>query len=348
MERRRVLLRARKDAVVDPDVRYQESAVRARVARQVRVSLRQQRPVFLLTPRWSRPDRFLDELSADLSVDRPAVSSEVVPLAYVAGRSVSETHNFLLRCVVGSAPSFDGQAATQPLSADGFRRMLGEAFNASASGPRRALLMNGVEHLRIDVLRDLIQVLIMHHQQVGEQRRFNLLFAGTVDPGPAILPGVRRLALPDFGHAESVQSLMEYADAPSARDAALAATMVGGVPALVHGAGHAMSEAAGKIPIVPAALWKAMGPVHEEVKSAISIVAADEHLAERLEALVRGGAQPFEPTTDEALLRTGLVRSIGLGPNRRVTVRAPLIAQIAGRMLNQDTDEVERLEREHG
>lgn len=338
LERRLTLLRARRQGSLDPDQLYQSSAVRAQLARRVRTYMRRQEPVFLLAPRWSRPDRFLDELSCDLLVGRPLVTSRVVPLGTAHGRASHEAESYLLRCVGEIAALEPDGAASQPMRREGFRQMLSSMLGRTVGGPRRALLLQGVEHLDIGVVEDLYATLREHREEHRENSRFNLLFSGSVPLSKGRFPELKSEILPDFGPDEAVQAVYEYMDRPSERDAELAAALVGGVPALLHAAGVAAGARQG-LPTTQEAVWECLGPLADEVRAAVDIVAADQALADRLEQISKHGSMPLEVERDRKLIRAGLVRGVPKARRPRVVVRAPIIAQLAGSVIGQTQDQ---------
>ena len=63
LDRRLILLRAKRGATFDPDQYWLEQARRAQIARRLRSRVRRMQPVILLTPRWSSPRRFLDDVA---------------------------------------------------------------------------------------------------------------------------------------------------------------------------------------------------------------------------------------------------------------------------------------------
>jgi hypothetical protein len=343
LERHQLLLRGKRNGCFDADQPYLEAAVRARAARRVRIHLRRLRPVLLLTPRWSRPDRFLDELSVDLQVGRPRVAARVVPLGVVKGRPGHEVSAFLLRSLVEACHLDLEGPASQPMDRAGFREVLGRLLARTADGPRRALLLQGVEHLPVDMLIDLHQVLMEHGRAFGPRRRFTLLFAGAASLPRSELTGLETVVLPDFGVEEAVDALHEYTDRGVRDEVELAAALVGGVPALLHAVGlHASAE--GRYPTTQEAIWRALGPLSEELRHAVDIVAADGELAERLEDVARDGTVPMLQRHDARLVQAGLTRPVPGMRRPHVTVRAPVIAQLAGMLVGQQGEVADSLD----
>jgi hypothetical protein len=336
--RRVTLLKARRAGTFDPDQLYQEGAWRGRVARQCRVAMRRQRLLFLLAPRWSRPDRFLDELASDLLIGRPRVSCAVLPLAVVHGRAPHEIEGYILRAVAEVANLDPSGAAHQPVTRDGFREILAGQLAQTVSGPQRALLLLGVEHVSLELVQDLYDTLVAHAAEVGERRRFNILFSGSVALPRGRFPEILQQMLPDYGPDEAAQAVHEYVDLASDRDADLAAALVGGVPALLHAVGVG-AEKSHDLPTTQEAIWECLGPLADELRAAVAIVAADQGQADRLEALARAGSSVVAPEIDGRLIRAGVIRGVPRVRVARVVVRAPILAQLAGSVLGQGADE---------
>src|SRR4051812_11808227 len=95
-ERRRILLEGRRSTVFDPDQVRMEEATRGRLARRLRGHLRRLEPVAMLTPRWSAPQGFLEDLALDLAVGEPEIGCRTVSFRPLMGRSAPEAWNFLL------------------------------------------------------------------------------------------------------------------------------------------------------------------------------------------------------------------------------------------------------------
>ena len=174
--------------------------------------------------------------------------------------------------------------------------------------------------------------------EAGDERSFNLLFSGSVALARARFPDLEQVILPDFGPDEAVQAIYEYVDTAEEREAELAAALVGGVPALLHAVGMAAEESR-HLPTTQEQVWEVLGPLADELQGAFAIVAADQAQAERLELLAREGSLPVDPKIDGRLIRAGLIRGVPRVRHPRVVVRAPILSQLVGSVLNQTDDE---------
>jgi hypothetical protein len=327
--RHRAILRGKRQGCVDRDQYYLERADRARVERKVRVLLRRQLPVALVTPRWSQARRFLDDLATDLQLGEPEVSCRTLSLAGLEGRTPHQAWSFLVLAVTEFCELEIDGPAWKVVSRHGFRHTIKDLFARADQGRRRCLMIHGLESMHVEALRDLIDVFEDHcHHREGEGR-FNLLLAGSIDAPHFEFAGVERLVLPDFAEEEALGALVEHvgvADVPRLQSFV---SLVGGIPAVLDAFG---TEAADRISEVIAdrnAVWRALGNLALDIRRAFEIVAADESLLGRLEALARDGALPPDPS-DERLLRAGLVRTVGHSAHdRRTMLRSPVLADLA-------------------
>ena len=74
-----------------------------------------------------------------------------------------------------------------------------------------------------------------------------------------------------------------------------------------------------------------MGPLENEVRHALDLVAADPVLADRLESLSQVERDVLDPVLDDRLLAAGMLRELRpMGGRRQVALRAPLLAAILG------------------
>jgi hypothetical protein len=330
LDRRLVLLRGKRHGAFDRDQYYLEHADRARVARRTRALLRRMQPVVLVTPRWSDPERFLDDLALDLSLGTPQVECRTLSLVPLIGRTPYQAWTWLASAIseFGGLP-MEGPAS-QVVSRKGFRHVLEGLLDRAEFGGRRCLMIHGLEHLHVDALRDLIAGFSEHAERRREAPRFNLLLAGSIDAPHFEFAGIERLVLDDFGEEEAIVELVERlgpSDLPRLR--ALVAA-VGGVPALLD---RIAAQAEARVSDVIAdrrALWTVLEGVAAEVRRAVEIVASDDSLLARIDELARAGKLPEDRVRDTALVRAGLARTRGAGARtRKSMLRSPAFADLA-------------------
>jgi hypothetical protein len=325
-ERRRHILDGRRGRAFDPRQYYREAAVRARAGRKVRFLLRQMQPVVLITPRWSRAHRFLDDIAVDLAVGTPPLRCRTLSLVPLQGRTVHESWTWLVHAMSEFCELRLAGPVAQAVSRDGFRHVMAGLFERSARGPRKALLVHGLEHLHVEARDDMFRVFEEHVRTAGDGRSINLLVAGAVDAPSFTLKGARRIVLPDFAREEAIEALVEYVG-PQARGVLEPIVdLVGGVPALLDALGM-MAENGGQLVGDRDQLFRSLGPLADEVRGAVAIASAVDGLATRLERVALQGPVPVDPQWDRLLERAGLVQ-VATGHVGKVTVRAPLFAQL--------------------
>ncbi|MBW1877973.1 MAG: hypothetical protein JRI25_04030 [Deltaproteobacteria bacterium] len=329
LDRRIRILRGKRSGAFDPDQYYLEKAFRARAARKVRLMLRRQQPVILITPRWSEAREFLDDISVDLSLGRPRVECRTLSMAPMFGRSVHDSRTWVVRALGGFiGVSAEGPAA-QAVDRQGFRNVVRDLLRRAGTGPRRALLVHHLQYLQVDARNDLIQVFEEYMEEMGRERRLNLLLAGTVDVPSFELEGAKRVTLPDFSSVEALEALTEYTGPASLDVLRRALDVIGGVPALVHRLGQSAEARGGRLAKNREELWKALGQLTDEVRGAIAIVSSDEVMATRFEQVANSGPLPYDKERDLPLVRAGVLQEIYGGLSHKVMVRAPVFAEMA-------------------
>lgn len=331
----------------DPDQPYVESAPRGRAARKVRAHLRRAEAVVVLTPRWSEPQRFFDDLALDLAVGEPAIGCRAVSLRPVVGRTLGEAWQFTLH-VFTQLGRGDWHSERPASVADrrGFRWALGELIERAHRESSRpvALLAHGAEHLPVEILEDIATVWCSYVDAHPDGRRCALLLAGAA--GAMRVDWLRlahapRILLADLGEAEAAAAIVSRAGPLPYRQLERVARFTGGVPGLVYAVGDVIRRL-GQVPLYRDELLQSTGTMADEIRGAVDIVAADGALADRLQALRSCEARPYEPALDPPLLSAGLVREVrgpgggwdvrlgqeaGEGP-ARVALRAPAIAAL--------------------
>lgn len=329
-ERRRTLLQGRRETAFDPDQLRIEGAPRARLARRLRSHVRRLEPIAMLTPRWSAPQSFLEDLALDLAVGEPEIGCRTVSFRPLRGRSAPEAWNFLLG-VLGGLPGSEPQIAPMVCDRRGFfnaaEMLLGRAQEEAEYAV--ALLAHGAEHLPVEVLEDLCVVWGRYADDAAADRRCTLLLAGSVEtPALEVGPG-SRIDLADFGEIEAAESLVVQLGGQDPAEVEWAARFSGGVPAIVQALAQGASRP-DQLPQSPQALLRAVGSIADELLSAVQGVLTLPDTAERLHTLLDGEARPEEPDVDEALLMACVIRRVRRPGGPQVALRSPAIAMVAG------------------
>ncbi len=330
LDRKIRILREKRNGAFDRDQYFLERALRARTGRKVRLALRRMQPVVMHTPRWSEAEAFLDDITMDIRLGRPSISARALSLHPMSERPVNEAWRFLLTGIVEFCHLVESNTGIAAADRNGFKTHLHDLFFKVRTGPRRALLVHGVEHLHAEALEDLIEVFTEYRLNVHpEDRRLNLLLASSVD-GPGMeMEGALQVQLNDYSSVEAIETLVEHLGPTDRNRLDQAVQVVGGVPALLSALGSDGIES-GALAYGRSAIWKALGSLAEEVRGALEIVNSDETLGKRLELISSRG--PVERNDDEGdveLTRAGLIQEVSWGRPNRVEVRAPVFAELA-------------------
>ena len=327
LERRTLILRGKRNGAFGSDQYWFENARRTRISRRIRVLLRFGEPVLLVTPRWSRAQSFLDDLATDLLLGDPTVTARTLNLAPLKGLTAHQGWAWLAAAVAEFCQlSLEDGPAWQAVSRRGFRTVMGELFERAEGGRRRCLMIHSLEHLHIEALNDLIAVFDSHIERYGRSRCFNLLLAGSVDSPQFEVAGAKRLALPDFSEREAVEALVELHGPLEPHRLTSVVALIGGVPALIDGLGDEVSSLS-EVVADQDRLWRVLGPLADEVRSAIDILMADSKLSARLDLLARRGPQPVAEG-DFQLVRGGLVTQTTRLDRTQSAIRAPWFADL--------------------
>lgn len=308
LERRNIILKGKRDGAFDRNQYYFERAQRTRLARRLRVHLRQSDPVVLITPRWSRAPSFLDDLAVDMSLGEPAVRCRPLHLLPLHHLTTHQAWGWLASAIAEfcNLPFADGPA-WQAVSRRGFRSVLEELFEKAEEGPRRCLMLHGLEYVDVEALLDLFSAFAAHVERFPSGRRFNLLFAGAIDAPHFDTEGAVRIGLEDYSETEALEVLVEHLGPMAPQRLESVVALVGGVPALLEAIGHRDPKELTRILTDREEMWRALGPLADEVRTALDLANADQDLASRLEKLARGGDLPLDEQADPALQRAGLV-----------------------------------------
>ncbi len=318
--------RSRRDTTFDPETAHAESAIRARTGRRVRANLRRLEPVAMLTPRWTAPQGFLEDIALDLAVGEPAVGCRTVSFRPLMGRANAEAWNFILRVLADLAsPGWQQRPLPMVVDRRGFyhasEQLLDEA-HLDAPYPV-ALLGHSCEHLPVEVLEDLALVWARYAERARGERRCTVLLAGSVDSPALDVGGAVKVELSDLGEGEAAASLVMQVGAIPPRILQKAARFSGGVPALVEALGQGAGP--GVFPSMPEDMLRAMGPVGDDLRAAVQSVMTSPEAAERLYELLPGEPLVEEPMVDRELMMAGLLRRARTPGEVRVELRTPAV-----------------------
>jgi len=330
LDRRLTILRAKRKGCFDRNQYYLERAARARVARRVRIHLRNMEPVILIAPRWSSAMRFLDDVGADLLIGMPGVTSRTLNLSPLRGLSVPQAWAWMVQALGEFLEiKLDGPA-WQAVSRHGFRFVMSQLFNrAQGHDERRCLMIHGLEHIHIEALKDLMQVFEEFMMRAGDQRRTNMLLAGAIDAAHLEFAGASRILLPDFHEEEAIETLVESLGPIELHRLESLVELVGGVPAILDRLGEQEPKRLTEIVADPQSVWRILGGLAIEIRGAYEIVAADQALSDRLDVLCSEGPLPEDAEVDSQLLRAGLVKRRRNGLSWMTSVRAPVFSDLA-------------------
>ena len=310
----------------DPEQAHTEAAIRGRTARRVRANLRRLEPVAMLTPRWTAPQGFLEDIALDLAVGEPAVGCRTVSFRPLLGRAPAEAWNDSLRVIADLGGSGYSQRAL-PMVVDrrGFyhasEQLLDEAHLESPYPV--ALLGHSCEHLPVEVLEDLAMVWARYAERARSDRRCTVLLAGSVDSPALDVGGAVKVELSDYAEAEAAAALVMQIGAIPPRLLERAAQFSGGVPALVQALGEGAAQ--GAFPSLPEDMLRAMGPVADELRGAVQSALTSPEVAERLYQFMPGEPLLEEPSVDRGLLMAGLLRRSRTLGEPQMELRTPAI-----------------------
>lgn len=310
---------------------FLETALRGRAARLVRTSLRRMEPVFVVTPRWSRPQGFLEEIALDLAVGEPSVGCRTIGFRPLRSRGPAAAWPFMLQ-VLGQLGRGGNGAETIATAVDreAFKAGVGEALRAAhrQSRHRLAVLMHGIENIPVEVLADLVEEWSRYRLDHPEGTRVTLLLAGAERPAWLDLPDLHVVELEDYSEAEAIAAIVARCGPLPPRRLLTLARFTGGVPAVVDAVSGMIVERGSRLDVD--VILQGMGPVADEMRGALNIVAARGELSDRLSQLCREPNLPAAIDVDSPLLAAGLLRRRRLGGRDRVALRSPALAALLG------------------
>lgn len=331
LDRRITLLRAKREGTFDRDQYWLEGARRARIARLVRSRVRRMAPVVLLTPRWSAPRRFLDDVATDLLIGTPEVVCRTLDCAGLKGLTNHQAWAWLVEALAEVSELHLAGPAWQAVSRMGFQHVMTQALDAIQAGHnRRGLLLHGLQHIPIEALEDLVMVYEAYRDEVEGEAKFTLVLAGSISADHVQLTGAGRpVILSDYTPSEAVEALVEDLGPLEAHRLQSVVDQVGGIPQVLEAIADQGEQVLSQIVANPDAVWSVLGALATEIRGAYDIVASDDRLNARLELLAKDGPQSEDSTVDPALVLAGMANHTPMRLGRRVQVRAPVLADLA-------------------
>jgi hypothetical protein len=323
--RRAALLKGKRHLAFDPAQRWFEGADRQRAMRALRVHLRAGRPVFLHTLRWSQPNRFLDDVVADLSIGTPRMDARVLSVAPASGKGALQAWSWLMSALTPLLGRSEERGFAQAVSREGYRARFRHLLVGEAAGPVRGLFLTGLEHLHFDVVRDLVDLVRSAAVESVAPPRVVVVLAGAVEPRLSD-PWIS-MALPDYGAAEAAEAIVEIAGPRPCASLSEVHRAFGGVPAMVEKLAAEGPRGLSEVLEHRDAVWRRLGPLGVELRSAFTIVQSDTALGLRLEALAQG-TLPTVPELDRRLARAGLVQIAHRRGHAETVLRMPLLLDL--------------------
>ncbi len=330
--RRMEIFQHRSSTVFDRDHVYIEAALRGRTARKVRNQLRRLEPVALLTPRWTSPQAFLEDIALDLAVGEPSMGCRTISFRPMMGRSTPEAWNFILR-VLSELGGRELAGIPMALNRRGFHiaaaSLLDNAHEAAlaTNAPGTALLAHGAHNLPVEVISDLTEVWAAYADRMRADRRLVVLLAGAVATPVLDVGNAARIDLADFAEAEAAATFLRHVGGMPFPVLQRVSRFTGGVPALVDALCAGAAEL-GHIPLQTGELFRLMGPLADDVRAAVSTAMHSPAHAERILELANGEARVENAELDDQLLMAGLIRRSRVTGLPHVELRAPALAAV--------------------
>jgi hypothetical protein len=307
-----------------------EAAFRGRVGRRVRTALRRMEPVLLTVPRWSQPERFLEDLALDLAIGQPGIGCRTVDLSPLKGHGANEAWRFTLHLFAQMGQrDWQRSASSMVAHRSGFRYALSKLlFEAHAAAPHPvALLAHGAQYLPVEIIEDLRVVWADYWRAHPFDARCTLLLATAVGTDLVGIDGMQAVDLMDFGAAEAMRCLATGADLERAPALSRAMSLTGGIPGLVD-AVRSLSFSRRALATEDDALVYGMGELVDALQGAVDIANMDSALSDRLHQILDGQPRPWQAEVDEPLRIAGLVRTYPSHGDAQVVLRAPAIATL--------------------
>lgn len=321
---------ARRECIFSPEASSGELDLRDRVGRQLRARLRQMKPTVLLAPRWSQSRSFLEAMALEMALAQPAMTCHGASFSGLRGHRVLEARQRMLGALAELSADHWSEVQVPHVATDaGFILAAEQLLMRAQEQPGRiALFVEGVERLHVDVLATLSEAWNRFADKCGGDRAVVLMLAGTLPSQRLDMEEAIRVDLPDYASGEAIRVLSP--DEALGEQGEMALAFSGGVPSFVGALAEGVRKLGG-LPYSATGLIRLLGPLENEVRHALDLVAADPVLADRLESLSQVERDVLDPVLDDRLLAAGMLRELRpMGGRRQVALRAPLLAAILG------------------
>jgi hypothetical protein len=307
----------------DPEQHRLELDLRSRSARRARGLLQRMEPMVLLTPPWSSPRSFLEELALEMAMADPPLRCRTLSVSPLRSRERPEIWKWLLTAFAGLE---GGRHLDIPYVAStvGFRQgLLGVLLQLQAHlTVPTALLIHDAEVLPAEVRLALMEAWSRFRQDLPAGRRVEMILAGRFRPENCC--DLQVISLTDYGNDEASEVMESLLPCAPAHIKA-AVLFSGGIPDVL-GAMATHLRRAGTLSPSTTDLLQSLGGLQQELAATVRTAHQHPQFAQRLSDLGAAGELPWEEDVDEPLERAGL-----LARNREVSrLRAPLFDALAG------------------
>ena len=334
--------------------------LRGRDARRLRALITKMEPVVLMTPKWSNPRQFLDEMALELALGEPAIGCRTVSFQAVAGRGVVESRQLCLHILgqIGRR-GWTEMSVAMVSGRDGFRMAVLNLLELAHRESRQRLVLVGhdADALPAELVDDLSEAFFMYRANHPEGLRCTIVLSAAQDSKWLNLGGSERVTLSDYDEAEatlvvsqahlSAQTGSLDSDSTttsgSLSDSVLTGiSNAGGIPAAVDAltAGVASGRSHGANTYALCGLKqigsnthtghvnRELGVVYQEMREVIHMVSSHGALSDRLHMMKSLEIFPEAKEVDHQLTVAGLLRREQRVDGVYVSLRAPMMAPL--------------------
>jgi len=280
-------------------------------------------PMVLLTPPWSSPRSFLEDLALEMAMGDPPLRCRTLSVSPLQSRKRPEIWKWLLAAFAGLE---GGRNLDIPYVAStvGFRQGLLQVLLQLQTRllVPTALLIHDAEILPAEVRLALMEAWSRFRRDLPAERRVEMILAGRFRPEASC--DLQVISLTDYGDQEASEVMESLVPCAPAHIQS-AVRFSGGIPDVL-GAMATHLRGAGSFSPSTSELLQSLGGLHQELAATVRTAHRHPQFSQRLTRLGTAGELPWEEDVDEPLERAGL-----LARNRNLTrLRAPLFDALAG------------------